>query len=237
MRVEWDLNGFDLEGEKIAANFETEVGTPQNLTWNLHFKEQIPSVAIFVSTSEHCLLDIMSRVHSGEWRVRIPLIISNHDDLAPIADMFGIPFHHIPVTRDTKEDAEKRQVELLEREGVDLIILARYMQILSGDFVDRYPGRIINIHHSFLPAFPGAKPYHSAYDRGVKVIGATSHYVTRDLDEGPIIEQDVIYVNHRHSIEDLIRKGRDLEKVVLSRAIWHHLQYKTLIYKNRTLVF
>lgn len=237
MRVEWDLNGFGLKEEEIAQNFDLEVGIPQNLTWKLHFKEKIPSVALFVSKYEHCLLDILSRVHSNEWQIRIPLIISNHNDLAPIAEMFDIPFHCIPVTRKNKEEAEAKQTELLEREGVDLIILARYMQILSGDFVDRYPGRIINIHHSFLPAFPGAKPYHSAYHRGVKVIGATSHYVTRDLDEGPIIEQDVIHVNHRHSIEDLIRKGRDLEKVVLSRAIWRHLQYKTLIYKNRTLVF
>ncbi|MGM0507100.1 MAG: formyltetrahydrofolate deformylase, partial [Bacteroidota bacterium] len=174
---------------------------------------------------------------SEEWQVRISAIISNHQDLAPIARMFDLPFHHIPVTRESKMDAEKRQIELLEQVGADLIILARYMQVLSGTFVDRYPGQIINIHHSFLPAFPGAKPYHSAYNRGVKVIGATSHYVTRDLDEGPIIAQDVIHVDHRHSIDDLIRKGRDLEKVVLSRAIWHHLQYKTLIYRNRTIVF
>ncbi|MEX1212396.1 MAG: formyltetrahydrofolate deformylase [Balneolaceae bacterium] len=237
MRVEWDLHGFELREEEIEGSFETEVAIPQNLTWKLHFKNRIPSVAIFVSKYEHCLLDILARVHSGEWQIRIPFIISNHQDLKAIADKFDIPFHHIPVTRETKAEAENRQRKLLESEGVELIILARYMQILSGDFSDLYPGQIINIHHSFLPAFPGAKPYHSAYHRGVKVIGATSHYVTRDLDEGPIIEQDVIHVDHRHSIEDLIRKGRDLEKVVLSRAIWHHLQYKTLIYKNRTLVF
>lgn len=237
MRVEWDLEGFDLSGDEIARHFREEVGTPQSLTWKLHFRDRIPSVVLFVSKYEHCLMDILARVHSGEWQIRIPAIVSNHNDLRPIAEKFDIPFHHIPVTKESKEEAERAQIELLEAVDADLIILARYMQILSTRFVDRYPGQIINIHHSFLPAFPGAKPYHSAYERGVKVIGATSHYVTRDLDEGPIIEQDVIHVNHRHSIDDLVRKGRDLEKVVLSRAIWHHLQYKTLIYKNRTLVF
>lgn len=237
MRVEWDLHGFDLPEGEIEQSFETEVAVPQSLTWRIHYNNRTPSVAIFVSKYEHCLLDILARVQSEEWQVRISAIISNHQDLAPIARMFDLPFHHIPVTRESKMDAEKRQIELLEQVGADLIILARYMQVLSGTFVDRYPGQIINIHHSFLPAFPGAKPYHSAYNRGVKVIGATSHYVTRDLDEGPIIAQDVIHVDHRHSIDDLIRKGRDLEKVVLSRAIWHHLQYKTLIYRNRTIVF
>lgn len=237
MRVKWDLEGFRLASDTIAKTFEKEVASPLELQWQLHFSRKTPRLALFVSSFPHCLHDILARHHSGEWRVEIPLVISNHTSLRPLVERYDIPFHAFKVTPETKPDAEKEQTELLEKHRVDLIILARYMQILSPEFVSRYPGRIINIHHSFLPAFPGARPYHSAYRRGVKVIGATSHYVTEELDEGPIIEQDVIHVDHRHSVDDLIRKGRDLEKVVLARAVWHHLQHKTLLFENRTIVF
>jgi formyltetrahydrofolate deformylase len=194
-------------------------------------------MAIFVSTRPHCLYDILSRWKAREFNAEIPLIISNHEELKPIAEQFGIDFHYFAISPENKRAQEKKELEVLKKHDVDLIVLARYMQILSEDFVSRFPNQIINIHHSFLPAFAGAKPYHSAYERGVKVIGATSHYVTPDLDAGPIIEQDVVRVSHTESVEDFIRKGRDLEKIVLSRAIWFHLQRKTLVYKNRTFIF
>ena len=237
MRAKWDLEGFELSEEQIATAFQNQVAEPLNLTWQLYFTKNIPRMAVFVSTYAHCLHDVLARYSSGEWTVEIPLIISNHEDLRPLAEKYDIDYHHIPVTRDTKPQAEEQQLELLRDYEIDFIVLARYMQILTSEFVSAYPARIINIHHSFLPAFPGAKPYHSAYKKGVKVIGATSHYVTEKLDEGPIIEQDVIHVNHRHAVEDLVRKGRDLEKIVLSRAIWNHLQRKTLVFENRTVVF
>jgi len=194
-------------------------------------------MAIFVSKMSHCLHDILSKSQSGEWNVEVPLIISNHTDLEPIARTFGIDHHTISVTKENKKNAEEKQLEILKKYKIDFIVLARYMQILSGEFVSHYPNKIINIHHSFLPAFPGAKPYHSAYERGVKIIGATSHYVTAELDAGPIIEQSVVRVSHKDNIEDLVRKGRDLEKVVLSQAIWHHLKRHILVYGNRTLIF
>ncbi|MDG5767983.1 formyltetrahydrofolate deformylase [Balneolales bacterium ANBcel1] len=237
MRVEWDLNGFLIPDDDIRKEFSEQIAKPFDMSWQLFFSREKPRMAIFVSRYGHCLHDMLARYDSGEWHVEIPLIISNHADMKRVADRYGIDYHQINVAREHKRKAEEMQKKLLAEYRIDVMVLARYMQILSDDFVSDYPGRIINIHHSFLPAFPGAKPYHSAFERGVKIIGATSHYVTADLDEGPIIEQDVIHVNHRHSVEDLARKGRDLEKVVLARAIWHHLQRRTLVFENRTIVF
>ncbi|MCH7517445.1 MAG: formyltetrahydrofolate deformylase [Candidatus Dadabacteria bacterium] len=236
MRVEWDLANFSIPSEKIGEYFSTLIGEKFEMQWRLYFSDYTPRMAIFVSKMSHCLHDILSRSQSGEWNVEVPLIISNHTDLEPIAKTFGIDHHTISVTKE-KKNAEEKQLEFLKKYKIDFIVLARYMQILSDEFVSHYPNKIINIHHSFLPAFPGAKPYHSAYERGVKIIGATSHYVTADLDAGPIIEQSVVRVSHKDNIEDLVRKGRDLEKVVLSQAIWHHLKRHILVYGNRTLIF
>ena len=237
MRVEWDLANFSIPADKIGEYFGTLIAEKFDMNWRLYFSDQTPKMAIFVSKMSHCLHDILSRSQSGEWDVEVPLIISNHPDLEPIAKNFGIDFHTIKVTKDNKKEAESEQLELLKKYDINFIVLARYMQILSDDFVSHYPNKIINIHHSFLPAFPGAKPYHSAHERGVKIIGATSHYVTAELDAGPIIEQSVVRVTHKDNIDDLVRKGRDLEKVVLSQAIWHHLRRHILVYGNRTLIF
>lgn len=237
MRVEWDLDGFLIPDEQIEYEFASKIGAPFRMNYQLFFARDKPRMALFVSRYGHCLQDILARYDSGEWHVEIPLVISNHADMRPVVERYGIAYHQFEVTPENKKEIENRQTELLDTHRIDVMVLARYMQIFSDEFTLRYPGQIINIHHSFLPAFPGARPYHSAFMRGVKVIGATSHYVTADLDEGPIIEQDVIHVNHRHSIEDLARKGRDLEKVVLARAIWHHLQRRTLVFENRTIVF
>ena len=237
MRIEWDLDGFRIPGEEIGGEFQDSLGQYFQMNWNLHFSDEKPKMAIFVSRLSHCLYDLLSRWQSGEWRVDIPVIISNHEDLKPVSDQFGIDYHTIPITKAEKRAQEKQELELLREYDIDFIVLARYMQILTGEFIDHYPNRIINIHHSFLPAFPGARPYHSAHNRGVKIIGATSHYATEELDAGPIIEQDVVQVSHKHSVEDLIRKGRDLEKVVLARAVWAHIRRKILVYKNRTIVF
>jgi formyltetrahydrofolate deformylase len=194
-------------------------------------------MAIFVSKLSHCLYDILSRVYAGELEVDIPLIISNHRDLEPVSKQFGIPFHLIEKNPENRGEKELLELELLKQHGVTFVVLARYMQVLSEQFIRQYPNQIINIHHSFLPAFPGAKPYHSAYERGVKIIGATSHYVTSELDAGPIIDQDIVRITHRDSIERLIMKGKDVEKLVLSRAILMHLQRRILVYNNRTVVF
>ncbi len=194
-------------------------------------------MAIFVSKMSHCLYDILARYTAGDWDVEIPLIISNHSNLADVGRQFNIPFEVIHITKDNKAEQEAREFELLDKYGIDFIVLARYMQVLSEDFIERYPNRIINIHHSFLPAFVGAKPYHAAYERGVKLIGATSHYVTTELDAGPIIEQDIVRITHKDRVEDLVHKGRDLEKIVLSRAVEKHIQRKILAYKNKTVVF
>lgn len=237
MRVEWDLAGFSIPPEKIGEYFGTLIGNRFNMQWRLYFSDEVPRMAVFVSKLPHCLYDILSRWKSRELKVEMPLIVSNHADLKIVADQFGIDYHHYHITPHNKCDQEKNQLELLHEHKISFIVLARYMQILTKDFVNQYRNSIINIHHSFLPAFPGARPYHSAYERGVKVIGATSHYVTSDLDAGPIIEQDVTRVSHTDSVEDLIRKGRDLEKLVLSRAIWFHIQRKTLVYGNRTVIF
>ena len=237
MRVEWELDGFAIPSEKIGEYFDTLIGSPLNMNWRLYFLDEIPRMALFVSKMPHCLFDILARYTAGEWDVEIPLIISNHELLKPVAERFGIDFHYFPVTKENKEEQEKKEIELLKKHNIDFVVLARYMQILSKDFVKQFPNKIINIHHSFLPAFAGAKPYHAAHQRGVKIIGATSHYVTSELDGGPIIEQDVTRCSHVDTIQKLIRKGRDLEKIVLSQAVYKHLQRKILVYKNRTVVF
>ena len=208
-----------------------------DMKFEVFFTGDVPRMAVFVSKLPHCLSDIIYRLRAREWNVEMPLVISNHTDLKDSIDLYGADFYVFENVKDNKEEVEVRQLELLRRYDVDFIVLARYMQILTGNFVSHYPNRIINIHHSFLPAFPGARPYHSAYERGVKVVGATCHYVTEELDSGPIIEQDVIKVNYDDSINDLIRKGQDLEKLVLSNSIWSHINREILIYKNRTIVF
>ncbi len=237
MRIEWELDNFLIPREKIGEYFDTLLARRFQMQWSLYFSREVLRMAIFVSKLPHCLYDILSRWKTGEFVVDIPLILSNHPDLKAVAEQFGVDFYHFPITPETKIDQEQSELELLRKYRIDFIVLARYMQILTERFVQHYPNRIINIHHSFLPAFPGARPYHSAYERGVKVIGATSHYVTAALDEGPIIEQDVVRVSHTDTLSDFIRKGRDLEKVVLARAVWLHLQHKTLVYQNRTIVF
>jgi formyltetrahydrofolate deformylase len=236
MRVEWDLADFSIPAAAISHAFQP-IADNFAMTYTLRFSWDVPRMSIFVSKESHCLYDILSRCQSGEWQVNVPLIIGNHPDLGRVAEQFNIPFHVIPVTKDNKPAAEAAQADLLEQNQVDFIVLARYMQILSDNFVRQYPNRIINIHHSFLPAFAGAKPYHQAHQRGVKIIGATSHYVTAELDTGPIIEQDVIRVNHKDSIDDLVYKGKDVEKLVLSRAIRYHLNSQVLVYNNKTVVF
>lgn len=236
MRAEWDLENFVIPRTDLPV-FIRALAEPRRMTWSLHFSDQRHRLALFVSKDAHCLYDLLSRHEAGELEADIPLIVSNHETLRPAAERFGIPFHVVPVTSANKAEAEARQRALIEEHHIDTIVLARYMQILSDDFASSYPNRIINIHHSFLPAFPGAKPYHSAHARGVKIIGATSHYVTGDLDEGPIIEQDVIRVTHRQTVADLVRQGRDLEKVVLSRAVRWHAQRKVLAYNNKTVIF
>lgn len=237
MRVEWDLSNFRIDDQDIGHVFTEQLAGHYQMQWQLHFSSEVPRIAIFVSKLSHCLYDLLSRCRQSEWRAEIPLIISNHPELEAVAKQFDIDFHVLPAGKKNKKQQEQKQQTLLQEHNIDLVVLARYMQVLSDDFIQGYQNRVINIHHSFLPAFPGARPYHSAHERGVKIIGATSHYVTAELDAGPIIEQDVTHVSHKDSIEDLIRKGRDLEKIVLSRAVWHHLQHKVLAFNNRTVVF
>jgi formyltetrahydrofolate deformylase len=236
MRVEWDLEKFAIQRDKIAEYFETLVASRYAMTAQLHFSATKPRMAVFVSKKAHCFYDLLSRYECSELDVEIPLIISNHRDLQVATERLGIDYHHIEINQDNKPEQEARQKELLQQYDIEFIVLARYMQVLSDDFVRDYPHRIINIHHSFLPAFPGGRPYHSAYERGVKIIGATSHYVTAELDAGPIIEQDVVHVSHKDTVEDMVRIGRDLEKIVLARAVRHHVQYDLLVYENRTVV-
>ncbi len=237
MRLEWDLQGFNLPMDQFEKCFQESIAAQFDMSYQLYASDERPRLAIFVSKYSHCLFDILSRYQAGEWQVDIPLIISNHPDLEVVAKNVGIDFYLFKINKENKREQEEKQLRLLKSHKIDSIVLARYMQILSDDFVRHYPQQIINIHHSFLPAFSGAKPYNAAYDRGVKIIGATSHYVTAELDAGPIIEQDVVRVSHTDTVEDFIRKGRDLEKVVLSRAIWHHMKRKILVFKNRTIVF
>ncbi|NBC84158.1 MAG: formyltetrahydrofolate deformylase [Bacteroidetes bacterium] len=237
MRIEWELENFSIPRDKIGEYFNTLIADRYNMQWNLFFSDKLPRMAIFVSKMPHCLYDILARYTAGEWKVEIPLIISNHEELRPIAEQFDIPYHVFPIKKENKAEQEKLEIELLKKHQVDFIVLARYMQVLSSDFVKEFPNKVINIHHSFLPAFPGAKPYHSARERGVKIIGATSHYATSELDGGPIIEQDVTRIDHKDDVKILIRKGRDLEKIVLSRAVFLHLKRQLLVYKNKTIVF
>ncbi|RAM48763.1 formyltetrahydrofolate deformylase [Mastigocladus laminosus UU774] len=234
-RLEWQLTGFNLPREFIAPAFNA-IAQPLNAKWELHFSDTVPRIAIWVSKQDHCLFDLIWRHRAKEFTAEIPLMISNHLQLQEVAEQFGIDYHHIGVNKDNKLEQEAKQLELLQQYKIDVVILAKYMQILSADFIAKFP-QIINIHHSFLPAFVGANPYHKAFERGVKIIGATAHYVTSDLDAGPIIEQDVVRVTHRDEVEDLIRKGKDLERVVLARAVRSHLQNRVLVYGNRTVVF
>ena len=237
MRVEWELDGFNIPNEKIGEYFQTLVASKYGIQWDLKFGERKTRIALFVSKYSHCLYDILSRYQSGEWDVELPLIISNHKNLEHVALNYKIPFYHIPISKENKREKEEIQVQLLKEHGIDLIVLARYMQILSNDFVNHYPHKIINIHHSSLPAFIGANPYRAAFERGVKFMGATAHYVTADLDEGPIIAQDITQISHRDSISDMKRKGRDIEKIVLAQAIWSHINHNVMVYGNKTVVF
>ncbi|MEO0902047.1 MAG: formyltetrahydrofolate deformylase, partial [Bacteroidota bacterium] len=236
MRLECEfVETFDVSF--FRADFEKEVAQQYQMRWNVFTDAEKPKMALFVSKYNHCLYDLLSRYQSGELWVDIPFILSNHPDLEYIGEQFNIPYYHVPVTKDTKAIAEDEQLALLEKHEVDFIVLARYMQIVSPKIIDRFPNNIINIHHSFLPAFAGAKPYHAAFERGVKIIGATSHYVTEELDAGPIIEQDVAAVSHTHAVKDFIAKGRDLEKIVLARAVKLHISRKTMVYNNKTVIF
>jgi len=236
MRLECEFDTIQ-NLDRLTELFQASVANKYRMIWSVHPAAEIARMGIFVSKYKHCLYDLLGRHQSGELRVDIPFILSNHPDLESIAKQFGIPFYHVPVDKNNKSQAESRQLEILKEHSVDFIVLARYMQIVSDRLIDAYPNKIINIHHSFLPAFAGAKPYHAAFERGVKIIGATSHYVTEDLDEGPIIAQDVTPVSHIHSVTDFITKGRDLEKIVLSRAVQLHLQRKTMVYNNKTVIF
>ena len=239
MRIEWELAGFLIPRERIRQEVDARFAGRYDMESNVYFSDERPRMAIFVSKMSHCLYDLLARYYAGEWEVDIPCIVSNHEELRGVAEQFGIPFHvwSIAPDKSNREEVERAEMELMERERISFIVLARYMQIISDEMIARYPHHIINIHHSFLPAFVGARPYHQAYERGVKIIGATSHYVTRDLDAGPIIEQDVVRISHKDTPDSLVLKGRDLEKIVLSRAVTKHIERKIPTYKNRTVVF
>lgn len=239
MRIEWELKNFTIPREKIYEYIDTLYSQRYSMTFNLYFNDERPRMAIFVSKMSHCLYDLLARYKAGEWNVDIPCIVSNHEDLRYVAEQFNIPYYVWSIKKDhsNKEEVEKAEMELLKKEKVTFIVLARYMQIITDDMISAYPHKIINIHHSFLPAFIGAKPYHQAWERGVKIIGATSHYVTADLDAGPIIEQDVTRITHKDTPESLVLKGKDLEKIVLSRAVTKHIERKILTYNNKTIIF
>ena len=239
MRIEWELDTFLIPREKIKDLLDTLYAKRFGMVCNLYFNDQRPRMAIFVSKMSHCLYDLLSRYKAGEWDIDIPCIVSNHEDLRYIGEQFNIPYYVWSIAKDhsNKAEVEAAEMELLRKERVTFIVLARYMQIITDGMINAYPNHIINIHHSFLPAFIGAKPYHQAWERGVKIIGATSHYVTNELDAGPIIEQDVVRISHRDTPESLIRKGRDLEKIVLSRAVTAHIERKILTYNNKTIIF
>lgn len=236
MRLVWDMDSFSLPRDEVDGALQPLV-EQYNMNWELRYGDHVPRMAIFVSKSSHCLYELLSRYQSGEWQVEIPVVISNHESLSQVARSFGVNYHVFPVTKENKAEQEARMKALLADYGIDFVVLARYMQVLSSDFLKDYRNRVINIHHSFLPAFPGARPYHQAYARGVKIIGTTCHYVTEDLDAGPIIEQDVVHVSHRESVRDFIRKGRDLEKIVLARGVFKHLENKVLVFNNKTVIF
>ena len=237
MRISWDLDGFLIPKEKIEDYFNTLYAQKYQMTFRLYFSGTKPKMAIFVSKMSHCLYDMLARYTAGEWNVEIPLIISNHPELEHIGRRFDIPFYVFPINKENKEEQERAEMELLAKHQVNFIVLARYMQIISERMIEAFPNRIINIHHSFLPAFIGAKPYHAAFERGVKIIGATSHYVTTELDAGPIIEQEIVRITHKDTIADLVNKGKDLGKIVLSRAVQKHIERKVLVYKNKTVIF
>jgi formyltetrahydrofolate deformylase len=239
MRIQWELDGFLIPREKIKEYIETLYTRRYNMEFSLYFSDQRPRMAIFVSKMSHCLYDLLARWKAGEYDVDIPCIVSNHEDLRYVAEQFNIPYYVWSIKKDhsNKAEVEQAEMDLLKKEKVTFIVLARYMQIISDDMIAAYPHHIINIHHSFLPAFVGAKPYHQAWERGVKIIGATSHYVTAELDAGPIIEQDVTRITHKDTPESLVLKGKDLEKIVLSRAVTKHIQRKVLTYKNKTIIF
>lgn len=237
MRIEWELQDFLITQEKIEDYFATLYAQKYAMSFRLYFSDTKPRMAIFVSKMSHCLFDMLARYTAGEWNVDIPLIVSNHPDLQHVAERFGIPFYLFPITKENKAEQERLEMDLLAKYNITFIVLARYMQVISEQMIDAYPNRIINIHHSFLPAFVGAKPYHAAFERGVKIIGATSHYVTTELDAGPIIEQDIVRITHKDTVQDLINKGKDLEKIVLSRAVQKHIERKVLVYKNKTVIF
>ena len=239
MRLEWELDGFVIPREKLKDYFQTLYAARYDMTFNLYFNDVKPRMAIFVSKMSHCLYDLLARYNAGEWNVEIPCIVSNHEDLRYVAEQFGIPYYVWSINKDhsNKAEVEQAEMELLKKERVTFIVLARYMQIISERMIAAYPHHIINIHHSFLPAFIGARPYHQAWERGVKIVGATSHYVTTELDAGPIIEQDVVRISHKDTPESLVLKGRDLEKIVLSRAVTKHIERKILTYNNKTIIF
>ena len=237
MRIEWELQDFLIPQEKIEDYFATLYAQKYAMSFRLYFSDTKPRMAIFVSKMSHCLFDMLARYTAGEWNVDIPLIVSNHPDLQHVAERFGIPFYLFPITKENKAEQERLEMDLLAKYNITFIVLARYMQVISEQMINAYPNRIINIHHSFLPAFVGAKPYHAAFERGVKIIGATSHYVTTELDAGPIIEQDIVRITHKDTVQDLINKGKDLEKIVLSRAVQKHIERKVLVYKNKTVIF
>ena len=239
MRLEWDLENFMIPREKIEDIINTLYKVRYSMNFNLYFNDEKPRMAIFVSKMSHCLYDLLARYKAGEWNVEIPCIVSNHEDLSYVAKQFGIPYYVWSIKKDhsNKAEVEAAEMELLKKERVTFIVLARYMQIISDDMIKSYPYHIINIHHSFLPAFVGAKPYHQAWERGVKIIGATSHYVTAELDAGPIIDQDVTRISHKDTPESLVLKGKDLEKIVLSRAVTKHIERKILVYHNKTIIF
>jgi formyltetrahydrofolate deformylase len=236
MRVAWQSVNPVLEDAAFAGEFKA-IADRFHMKWELRDPQQRAQIALFVTRESHCLFDLLARHQSGEWWADIPLVIGNRDDLKEVVERFGIPFHLFPITQANKASQEQAQLELLRAFEVDTVVLARYMQILSPEFLRHYPYRVLNIHHSFLPAFPGARPYHAAHARGVKIIGATCHYATALLDEGPIIEQDIVRVSHRDDVQDFVRKGKDAEKVVLARAITAHLEHRVIVYENRTVVF
>ncbi|MBO5933067.1 MAG: formyltetrahydrofolate deformylase [Bacteroidaceae bacterium] len=237
MRIEWEIDGFLIPKDKIADYFRTLYASKYDMDFSLYFSDKKPRMAIFVSKMSHCLFDLLSRYSAGEWNVEVPLIVSNHPDMKHVAEMFGIPYYIYPITKENRLEQETAMMQLLEEQNIDFVVLARYMQIIGDRMIAKYPNRIINIHHSFLPAFVGAKPYQAAFERGVKIIGATSHYVTAELDAGPIICQDVVNISHKDMPAVLVNKGKDLEKIVLSHAVQKHIEHKILVYKNKTVVF
>jgi formyltetrahydrofolate deformylase len=237
MRIEWEIDGFLIPKDKIADYFRTLYASKYDMDFSLYFSDKKPRMAIFVSKMSHCLFDLLSRYSAGEWNVEVPLIVSNHPDMKHVAEMFGIPYYIYPITKENRLEQETAMMQLLEEQNIYFVVLARYMQIIGDRMIAKYPNRIINIHHSFLPAFVGAKPYQAAFERGVKIIGATSHYVTAELDAGPIICQDVVNISHRDMPAVLVNKGKDLEKIVLSHAVQKHIEHKILVYKNKTVVF